>query len=497
MTSTKSFLNSVKWAYTANWGERAFSALFTLVLAALLGPRDFGVVAIGMVYVMFLQMFLDQGLMAALIQKKDLEPEHLDAVFWMDLVLSVFLVGTSFLLGGWWAARNHAPEAARLISVLSLCIPIQGLAAVQGAILNRNMDFKALSIRANISVIASGVIGIGMAFSGFGVWSLVGQQISRDLIAMGLLWKLSPWRPHFEFSWKHLKELLGFSVSNFTAQLALFAEGQSAGVFLGLFFGPLAVGLYRLADRLVYSVVAMATTSIQSVSLPEFSRVQDQPEELRKSALACIRLGSLVTLPALSGMAVVSGALMAALGPKWLPASDALKVLCVMGMCTVFACFTGPMLQALSRPHHLALLEWARVAVGTALLIVAGLLLRNSSVSRQLMGIALARTVTMIFLVMPIFLYILMRLCGISLRDITSAAMPSAVASISTVGAVVMFQLTGWLAGGKPLILLIAEIGVGGIAGISVLLALDAHLRGVVVGLQQRILCSLAFSRGV
>ena len=147
MTSNKSFLNALKWAYTGNWGERAFSALFTFILAAILGPHDFGTVAIAIVYISFLQIFLDQGFMAALIQKKNLEPEHLDAVFWMDLVLSLFLVGMSILLGGWWAARNHAPEASSLISVLSLCIPIQGLAAVQGAILNKNMDFKALSIR--------------------------------------------------------------------------------------------------------------------------------------------------------------------------------------------------------------------------------------------------------------------------------------------------------------------------------------------------------------
>jgi O-antigen/teichoic acid export membrane protein len=497
MTSKKSFLNSVKWAYTGNWGERSFSALFTIVLAALLGPRDFGTVAIAMIYIAFLQMFLDQGFMAALIQKKNLKPEHLDAVFWMDLVLSLFLVGTSILLSGWWAAKNHTPEAATLISVLSLCIPIEGLAAVQSAILNRNMDFRALSIRSNIAVLFSGVIGIGMAFAGFRVWALVGQQLARDLAALFLLWKLSSWRPRFEFSWQHLKELMGFSVSNFTAQLALFAEGQSASIFLGLFFGPVAVGLYRLADRLVNSVVAMATSSIQSVSLPEFARFQDQPEELRRSALACIRFSSAMTLPALSGMASVSWALMATLGPKWIPAADALKVLCLMGMSTVFACFTGPMLQALSRPHHVAALAWARTAVGTLLLVGVGFVVRNHPIAWQITGIALARTVALAGIVMPVFLYILMRLCMISFEDLRTAVKPSVLASMSIITAVVLFHLSGLLASGKPLILLIAEIAVGGIVGLTVLLALDSQLRGFVFSLQQRILGSPALSRGV
>jgi O-antigen/teichoic acid export membrane protein len=497
MAPQKSFLNSVKWAYTANWGERVFSALFTFVLAAVLGPRDFGVVGIAMVYITFLQLFLDQGFMAALIQKKELEAEHLDAVFWMDLVLSLFLVGTSILLSGWWAARNHAPDVARLISVLSLCIPIHGLAAVQGAILSKNMDFKALSIRANIAVLLSGVVGLGMAAMGFRVWALVGQQIVRDLAALILLWKLSPWRPGLKFSWKHLKELMGFSVSNFAAQLAIFADTQSSSIFLGLLFGPVAVGLYRLADRLVNSVVAMATSSIQSVSLPEFARFQDQPEELRRSALVCIRLSSTVTLPALSGMAAVSWALMAALGSKWIPVSDALKVLCLMGMSIVFASFTGPMLQALAKTQQLALLEWARMVVGTIFIIAAGLLVRNSSETWQLMGIALARFATITCIVAPIFLYILMRLSRISFRDVMLAIAPSAASSLAVVAAVSLFKLSGWLAFARPLSLLVAEIFVGGTVGVTVLLVLDTQLRGIVVSLPQRILGSFALSRSI
>src|SRR5579872_5888503 len=114
-TAQRSFLNSIKWAYAANWGERGFSALFMFILAALLGPRDFGVISIALTQILFLQMFLDQGLAAALIQRKDLEQEHLDAVFWMDLALSLVLVSLSVVFSGWWARLNHAPEAAPVI----------------------------------------------------------------------------------------------------------------------------------------------------------------------------------------------------------------------------------------------------------------------------------------------------------------------------------------------------------------------------------------------
>jgi O-antigen/teichoic acid export membrane protein len=496
MSRNPSFLNSVKWAYTASWGEKTFSAVFTFVLAGILGPRDFGIVSIAVIYIAFLQLFLDQGLAAALIQRKHLEQEHMDAVFWMDLVLSVFLILVSILFSRRWAAMNHAPEVARVISVLSVCILIEAMALIQSALLRREMDFKSISIRTNASMLVGGVVGIVMAFAGFRVWALVGQQIVRDSTALVLLWKLSPWRPRFEFSWNHLKELMGFSIPNFVSQLGVFAGAQADSLVLGFVFGPVAVGLYRVADRVVNSIVTMATSSVQAVSLPEFSKVQDQPEQLSKSALTCVRLSSTVTLPVLSGVAVVSWALMASLGTTWIPASNALKILCVVGISSVFSSFTGPLLQAVSRPHQHAMLEWARMAVGALLLIGTGILARKSPVEWQIVAIALARLVTMACLVTPIFLYILMRLAGISFGDLLSAVMPSALASLSAVGAVILFQISGLLVDRKPVILLIAETIIGGIVGLAVLLVFDSQLRGLALSLKQRTFRSLAFSRG-
>jgi teichuronic acid exporter len=477
MPNQRSFLHAVKWAYTGIWGDKAFSALFTFVLAAILGPRDFGVVSIAMIYILFLQMFLDQGFMSALIQKKNLEPEHLDAVFWMDIALSLLLVSISVLLSGWWAAKNHAPELRKIIPALSLCIPIEAMSAVQSAILRRDMDFKGLSIRSNFAVLLSGIIGMGMALAGFGIWALVGQQVARDSIGLAAIWRLSHWRPRFEFSWRHLGDLSGFSVWIFVAQLANFADMQSASALLGLLFGPVAVGLYRLADRLAASVVSMATSSIQAVSLPEFSRYQDNSQQLRKSALACIRLSSTVTLPALAGLAAVSRTLMTALGPKWSPASRVLEVLSVMGTGAVFAYFTGPMMQALSKTRRIAALEWCRTIAGIAILVTVGLAVRHSPLAGQLTWIALARAGTLGLLVAPVFLYVLMRLCEISLTDLLRTVAPSAIASAGVVAIVLLIRASGLLVTAKPLVSLLVEVVSGGVVGLFAVLLLDGALR--------------------
>jgi O-antigen/teichoic acid export membrane protein len=223
------------------------------------------------------------------------------------------------------------------------------------------------------------------------------------------------------------------------------------------------------------SVVAACTSSIQVVALPEFSRLQDDPVKLRGSALTCIRLSSTVTLPALACVAVVSDALMATLGPKWEPAADVLKVLCALGMFIIFAYFTGPLLQALGKPHLLAGLEWARTAVGICFLVVAGLLVRHAPLHSQIMALAIARLIPGALIVTPVFLGILMHLTGISLRGVVGAIFPVMVSSFSVVSAILVVRHFFSLA--RPPLLLTIETATGLIVGGAVLLMLDLQLR--------------------
>jgi O-antigen/teichoic acid export membrane protein len=467
----------MKWAYAGVWGDRAFSALFVFILAAILGPRNFGLLSIAMIYILFFQMFLDQGLMAALIQKKNLEQEHLDAVFWMDIVLSLLLVSISILLSGWWGTKYHAPELRNIIAVLSLCIPLEATSAVQAAILRRNMDFKGLAIRSNIAVLAGGVVGIIMALSGFGIWALVGQQLVKDSTALAAIWRLSQWRPTLAFSWRHLVDLANFSIWTFVAQLANFVDTHAAPALLGLFLGPVAVGLYRFADRLAGTVVSLATSSIQLVSLPEFCRHQENPEQLRRSAATCIRVSSVVTFPTLAGLAVVSKPLMLVLGPSWVPATGVLEVLSVMAAGAVLIYFTGPMMQALSQTRRSAVLEWCRTIVGAITVIAMALTVRHSSLSRQLMGIASVRAAVVALLVAPTFLYVLMRLCGLSLGDLAKSVAPSLVASGTVAGTVLLVQVSGVLGAARPWVSLLVQVAIGAAVGAFFVLLLHRSLR--------------------
>jgi O-antigen/teichoic acid export membrane protein len=481
--SEAKFHRAVTWAYLMNWGEKGFSALFTFVLASILGPGDFGVVAMAMIYILFIQMFLEQGLAAALIQRKDLRNEHLDTVFWANIGLSILLMSVGIACCRWWERMNHAPGLALFIAALSLALPIEGLSIVPRSILQREMDFKSLSIRSTVSVLIGGAVGLTMAFMGFKSWALVGQRLVTDSSAAALLWGLSHWRPRSRASFARLKELLGFSGANFLAKLSIFCNRYCGALLLGAFFGPVAVGLYRLAERLTGLVLDITTTSLQSVSLPHLSRVQDDAPQLRKNMIGLINMTSISVFPLMCGMAAVSTPVMKILGPKWLPASDVLKVLCAAGVVLAISQFIGPLLQAVSKPHYAAAIMWADAALSVGFLLAAALFLRHSESHRQVMGIAIIRLVADASFMIPCLLFVLRRFAGIRTKELLAMVYAPAMSGFAIIGAVALLHLSGISAKLPAVGELVLETLVGGIAALTTFYLLDRERASMVISM--------------
>jgi teichuronic acid exporter len=475
--SEKTFHHALKWSYVMNWGEQITSAALAFVLAVILGPSDFGLIAIAMVYILFIHMFLDQGLVAAIIQRKDLAPEHLDSVFWLVQGVCLILVAIAIALSGWWATINHLPKLASIIFWLSITIPIESLAVVQKAVLQREMDFRSLSIRTNLSVIGGGLVGLLMALMKFGVWSLVGQQISTNLMALVMLWSLSHWRPGFRFSHEKLKELFHFSMANFVAKLGVFTNQQVNVLLMGIFFGPVAVGLYRFAAKAMNTFFSLSQSSLLNVSLPEFSRWQDDPVRLRKSVLACIRLCGVLTIPALAGLAATSDLVMGVVGPKWLDASGGLKLLCIFGMLEGFGQFAGPLLQAVNRPRLLAGVAWLQAVLNATLLGAAAVLLHGASDRKVVLGVSVTNVIAVLTVGIPLALYSLRRFCNVTIFDVLRKLMPSIIAGVATAVVALIPQHLGIMQGWRPAVELSVLIALGAPVGIGIVLALDLETR--------------------
>ena len=481
MFKKRQFLHSVKWVLVSNWGREGILSLVTFILAAILGPTDFGTVAIAYIYIAFVQMFVGLGFNATLIQKKDLNESHLDSVFWLVVILSLLLMAISIALSGWWANINHSVQIKAVICSLSVLIPIQGLIIVQQALFHRKMDFKSLALRDNVSAFAGGVIGISMALWGFGVWALVGQQLSRALLSLLLLWKLSDWRPSFKFSPSHAKETLNFSFKVFVGRIGDYFQGYSDALLLGVFLGPQAVGLYRLATRIMRIPVALVSRAIHVVSLPQFSQFQDNTIELKNTLLFCLRGSTIITIPVVMGLSGASDLVMAVIGPKWLPASKVLMILCIVGFVMSMTLFTGTLLQAIGKPGIQTTMTWCLAITNAVFFVAVGILFRKSSITEQIVLFAASRAlVYTVFL--PVNLFIASRYTGITLNDILRNVGPSVVTgSLIFLGIILLksvnvFELT------SPIFALAFAVGFSFLLWIGATLLLDRQIRQQVFG---------------
>ncbi len=439
-----------------------------------------------MVYVAFVEMLLEQGIGAALVQRKDLHTEHLDAAFWMIIAASGVLVGSSLAFSGWWAGVNQLPELERVIDVLTIIVPLHGLTVVQRAMLQREMDFRALALRTNASVAFGGAVGVGLALSGFGVWALVAQQIASVGSLMLLLWWLSAWRPRLRFPREAARSLIGFSTATLVGRLGVFASNRSDALLMGLFFGPVAVGLYRLADRLMNLWVSLAARSVQAVALPEFSKLQTQPDALRATLLRRLHTSATLSFPPLAVVAAGATEVTLLLGERWLDSAEALRLLCGAGMVLSLTQINAPLLQAIGRPRALAALIWVTAVPFAVAFTGAGLLLGDEPADSQARGIALARFGLMVGAFLPLHTWIARRASGAPALELLRQVLPAAAAAGAGAAAVLVLRGLPWPLPDLPRLGALLPLAGGAAMAAAATLLLEPPLRTRLRGLLPR-----------
>lgn len=222
MSIKKKTIQSIFWAAIQNWGSQAGSLIVFLILARLLPPEDFGLVALANVFITFTQIFLEQGFAAVLIQRQNIETEHINTAFWTQIIIAFLLTAVSLLSANWIAESFNQPQLSPIMKWLSILFIISALTHVQRALIKRKFAFKILAICSLLGVIVSGFVGIAMAFFGYGVWSLVGQQLSYESVELIVLWSASNWRPQWQLSWKHLSDLSNFTLNLLGEKLVFF-----------------------------------------------------------------------------------------------------------------------------------------------------------------------------------------------------------------------------------------------------------------------------------
>lgn len=345
-------VKGIVWSVIQNWGSQAIALMVFFILARLLGPADFGLVALANVFLVFMQLFLGEGFAKALIQRQHIEKAHLDTVFWLNLAVSILLCGATLAFANTIAQIFEEPALGPILRGVSVLFIVSSFSTVQQAVLERDFAFKAIAMRSLLGIALSGVVGVAMALSGFGVWSLVGQQIVYEVVSAIVLWQLSDWRPAWHISWQHLQELWNFGVTILGFNVLIFFHTRVDDLLIGYFLDTTALGYYSLAHRILATMTNLLINTSNQVALPTFSRLQDNLEQLRIAYYQAIQLSSLIAFPAFFGVAVLAQELIIVIfGNQWLPAVPVLQLLSLAGAIRSATYFKTSVLMAINQPQ--------------------------------------------------------------------------------------------------------------------------------------------------
>lgn len=352
MSIKQKAIKGVIWSAIQNWGSQAGSLVVFFVLARLLKPADFGLVALAHAFLAFMQLFLEQGFAQAVIQREDLEPEHLDTAFWTSLTLGGLLTIIGVSVAGFAADGLKHPELTPIIQVLCVLFIISPLSRVQQAILERDFAYRAIALRYLLGVTVSGVVGVTLAVQGYGVWSLVCQQLVHEGVGALVLWVTSTWRPRLKFSRRHLKDLFSFGINILGFNFLNFFNTRINDFLIGYFLGVTALGYYSVAYRVLTVMTQLFIRTVRDVALPTFSRLQSEPERFRQAFYTATQLTSSITFPAFLGMATLAPELVLTLfGEKWMSTVPLLmQILAFMGMLRAVTFFKSSVFIAMGKP---------------------------------------------------------------------------------------------------------------------------------------------------
>ena len=321
-------VNGFKWGVIDNFANSGVTFLVGLVLARLLSAEEFGVLGIITIFINLSITIIDGGLATALIRKKNVNELECNTVFYSNLCISIFLMLLLLVSSDFIASFFEQPILSSTLSVMSLVLLINAFSLLPKTILIRNLDFKSQAIFSLVSSLLSGIIGITMAYCGLGVWSLVGQQLSRQTFLMCGYWIAGKWRPRWMFSRSCFIDLFGFGSKLLVANLINSIFKDSFLTVIGKIYSPRDLGFYNRAEQFNTILSSNFGQIVRKVSLPSLSQIQDDDVRLRATYRKLMRYIAILSFAAVFTLAAVAEPLIIVLiGEKWLPSVKLLQIM--------------------------------------------------------------------------------------------------------------------------------------------------------------------------
>ncbi len=324
-----SILSNMAWRFMEGTSQEVIRFAVSIILARLLEPNVYGVVALVMVVVSLLRVFSDSGLGVALIQRKGADNLDFSSVFYFNLVACSILYVGVFLTAPFTSDFYKMPELTPVLRVLGLQLVIHGITNVQQAYVSKNLLFKYFFYATFAGTIMSSVVGIGMAYAGYGVWALVWQSITASFINVITLWFMVRWRPEFAFSWQRLKSLFSFGWKMLVSSLTDTLYRDIRSLLIGRLYTPGDLAFYQRGMQFPAILTQNINMSIDSVLLPAMSDVQDDRLRIKNMTRRSIMTSTFIIMPMMAGLAACSTPVVRLLlTEKWMPCVPFLRIFC-------------------------------------------------------------------------------------------------------------------------------------------------------------------------
>jgi O-antigen/teichoic acid export membrane protein len=370
-------------------GSQLISFVVSVVLARLLEPELYGSIALVTVITSILQVFVDSGMANALIQKKDTDDLDYSSVFYFNLAFCLVLYIGLFAAAPTISRIYKDMSLVPVIRVLGLTLIISGVKNVQQAYVSKTMQFRRFFFATLGGTIFSAVVGIAMAYMGYGVWALVMQQVLNAGVNTAILWLTVGWKPKLIFSIKRLGGLISYGWKLLASALLDTVYNKLYQLVVGIFYSSSDLAYYNKADQLPLLVVENINSSIDSVLLPVLSKEQDKRDTVREMTRRAIKISTYVMMPMMAGLAACAEPLVRLLlTEKWVPCVPYMQIFCVCYAFYPLHTANLNAIKAMGRSDLFLILEIIKKAVGiTALLITMRMGVIYMALSRIFTGV--------------------------------------------------------------------------------------------------------------
>ena len=398
------------WNFSAYFLGKLIVLITTAILARLLAKGDFGLVAVAVVAINYLSVLKDLGLGVALIQRKGDMQEAANTVFTINLFLGLALSALVIPLAPFVAAYFHDPQVTSVLRWMGISFIINALGSVHTNWLVRDLDYRRKLVPELGGALTKGVISIGMAYMGYGVWSLVFGQIAGAVVSVILVWIILPWRPRFTLDRNVAGSLMKFGASVTLIDILTQITDNIDYVIVGRFFGLVPLSIYTLAYRLPEMLLIGNLWVMGGVVFPAFSSIQDRPEDLRRGFLASVRVVELFAVPICLGLLIAADPIVRVVfGDQWLDAIPVLRVLAIYAWVYSLGYHVGGFYKAIGRPDILLRLSLLTLAIILPCLLIGARF--------GIIGVAVGHLVA-VFIRRIISLGVATRFVNVSLMDI-------------------------------------------------------------------------------